>query len=160
MPVPSTRSSATGSTRFRGEFIFNLLLIFLGLFVIIASVRLGLGSLRDPEPGFFPLIGGLVILVSNLFVIFDKSKQQEILFKERGGMIIFISFLVIFALWIMLMPYLGYVVVTFAASLAMFKLMKVGGWVKPVLLSAGVAAFIYGLFDYWLYLDLPRGILG
>jgi hypothetical protein len=38
--------------------------------------------------------------------------------------------------------------------------MKLEGWGKPILLSAVVALFIYLLFDYWLYLDLPRGIFG
>jgi hypothetical protein len=37
--------------------------------------------------------------------------------------------------------------------------MKLEGWVKPLVLSAATAIFIYLLFDYWLYIDLPRGFL-
>ena len=58
------------------------------------------------------------------------------------------------------MPYLGYVIVTFIAAFCLFKIMKLEGWIKPFILSTAIASFIYLLFDYWLYLDLPRGILG
>jgi hypothetical protein len=38
--------------------------------------------------------------------------------------------------------------------------MKLEGWVKPLAVSGGTALFLYLLFDYWMYIDLPRGILG
>jgi hypothetical protein len=38
--------------------------------------------------------------------------------------------------------------------------MKLEGWLKPFILSAGTALFIFILFDCWLYIDLPRGFLG
>jgi hypothetical protein len=65
-----------------------------------------------------------------------------------------------FCLWIAVMPFLGYVIVTLLATLAFCKIMKLEGWWKPLAVSAGTALFIYLLFDYWLYIDLPRGILG
>jgi hypothetical protein len=38
--------------------------------------------------------------------------------------------------------------------------MKLEGWLKPLSISFGTTLFIYLLFDYWLYIDLPKGILG
>jgi hypothetical protein len=38
--------------------------------------------------------------------------------------------------------------------------MKLEGWRAPLAVSAGTALFIYVLFDHWLYIDLPRGMLG
>ena len=58
------------------------------------------------------------------------------------------------------MPFLGYVIVTLLATYAFCKIMKLEGWWKPLAVSVGTALFIYLLFDYWLYIDLPRGILG
>jgi hypothetical protein len=58
------------------------------------------------------------------------------------------------------MPVLGYVLVTLAVAFAFCKIMKLEGWLKPLALSIGTALFIYVLFDVWLYIDLPRGILG
>jgi hypothetical protein len=64
-----------------------------------------------------------------------------------------------FFLWILLIPLLGYVVVTPLVTYGFCKVMGLEGWRKPLLLSAGTSLFLYLLFDYWLYIDLPRGIL-
>ena len=58
------------------------------------------------------------------------------------------------------MPLLGYVIVTLLATYAFCKIMNLEGWWKPLSVSVGTAFFIWLLFDYWLYIDLPRGILG
>jgi len=66
----------------------------------------------------------------------------------------------VFCPWILMMPLLGYVVVTLLATYAFCRIMKLEGWWKPISVSAGTALFIYLLFDYWLYIDLPRGFWG
>ncbi len=142
------------------EIIFNVFLMCLAIYILIGSVQLGFGTLKDPGTGFFPFLGGLVILISNILTSIAKSKENFPVFKEKGGIKTFLSFLLIFSLWILVMPYLGYVIVTFVAAFVMFKVMKLEGWIKPVLFSMGIASFIYLLFDCWLYLDLPRGFLG
>jgi hypothetical protein len=58
------------------------------------------------------------------------------------------------------MPLLGYVIVTLLATLALCKIMLLEGWRKPLAVAIGTSLFIYLLFDHWLYIDLPRGILG
>ena len=62
--------------------------------------------------------------------------------------------------WIILLSFpLVVLLVTLASAFFLSKVMKLEGWVKPLILSLSVAIFIYLLFDYWLYIDLPRGIL-
>jgi hypothetical protein len=46
------------------------------------------------------------------------------------------------------------------ATLSFSKILKLEGWRKPLLLSSGNTALSYLLFDYCLYLDLPRGFGG
>ena len=65
-----------------------------------------------------------------------------------------------FCLWIVAMPILGYVLVTFLATYAFCNALKLEGWRKPLAVALGTSGFIYVLFDYWLYIDLPRGIFG
>ena len=147
-------------SNFPGELVFNLLLMALGIYVMVTSFRIGFGTLREPDAGFFPFVGGLFILISNFSVLARESRENRPLFPDRAAIIIFFMFTAIAACWILLMPYLGYVMVSFLAVLGFSKVMKLEGWGKPILLSAVVAFFIYLLFDYWLYLDLPRGIWG
>ncbi len=147
-------------SNFPGELVFNLLLMALGIYVVITSLRIGFGTLREPDAGFFPFVGGLIILISNFSVLARESRRNQPLFPDRAGIPIFFMFTAIAACWILVMPYLGYVIMSFLAVLGLSKVMKLEGWGKPILLSSVVAFFIYLLFDYWLYLDLPRGILG
>lgn len=147
-------------SNFPGELVFNLLIMALGIYVMATSLKIGFGTLREPDAGFFPFVGGLIILVANFFVLARESRKNQPLFPNRAGIPIFFMFTAIAACWILVMPYLGYVIMSFLAVLGLSKVMKLEGWGKPLLLSAVVALFIYLLFDYWLYLDLPRGILG
>jgi len=78
----------------------------------------------------------------------------------REGIKTFLLMTATFCLWIAVMPFLGYVIVTLLATYAFCKIMRLEGWWKPLALSAGTALFIYLMFDSWLYIDLPRGILG
>ena len=146
--------------KLHAESIFNIILMLLSLYVIVGSIQLGFGTLKEPDAGFFPFLGGLVILISNGTVLFQKARESEPIFKEKPGVKIFLSMILIFVFWIIVMPSLGYVIVSFMVAFSLFKLMKLEGWIKPLMLSVGIALFIYLLFDYWLYIDLPRGILG
>ena len=147
--------------RFRLETIFDLVLMILGVIILIVSWGYGFGTFRRPGPGLYPFfIGALVLFFSLiLFILEMKPKKTESVFTKDGALT-FILMIVTFCLWIVVMPLLGYVVVTFLATFAFGKIMKLEGWWKPLAISVGTAVFIYLLFDYWLYIDLPRGILG
>ena len=147
--------------RFRLETIFDLVLMILGVIILIVSWGYGFGTFRRPGPGLYPFfIGALVLFFSLiLFILEMKPKKTESVFTKDGALT-FILMIVTFCLWIVVMPLLGYVVVTFLATFAFTKIMKLEGWWKPLAISVGTAVFIYLLFDYWLYIDLPRGILG
>ncbi len=129
-------------SNFPGELVFNLLLMALGIYVVVTSLRIGFGTLREPDAGFFPFVGGLIILISNFSVLARESRRNQPLFPDRAGIPIFFMFTAIAACWILVMPYLGYVIMSFLAVLGLSKVMKLEGWGKPILLSA-VSRFFY-----------------
>lgn len=146
-----------------GEALFGCLILAFGIVALTGSVQLGFGSLSRPGAGLFPFFAGLMIVIAALIAIVNAvigsgSKSEFILkkdgFRTLAGMI------AVFAGWILAMPALGYVVVTFAAVLALAKLIGLEGWLKPLALSAATSLATYLLFDRLLYLDLPRGLLG
>jgi putative tricarboxylic transport membrane protein len=143
------------------ELFFISLLMVLSILIIIVSLRYGFGVLRQPGPGLYPFFLGLFILPLSIALIISglKSKSSEPLFT-KSGLRTFLLMVITFCLWIIMMPVLGYVLVTFAVAFALCKIMKLEGWLKPLALSIATALFIYLLFDVWLYIDLPRGILG
>ena len=146
---------------FKLESLFVFLLLVLGSAISVISWGYGFGSLRQPGPGLYPFFIGAAIAVFSLFILISELRSETskpLLDKEGARTLVLMT--VTFCLWIVAMPLLGYAVVTLLATYAFCKIMKLEGWRKPLAVSAGTALSIYVLFDYWLYVDLPRGILG
>lgn len=147
--------------KFRLETLFDFFLLVAGLVITIVSWGYGFGSLGRPGPGLYPFFIGVAIALFSFFILISelRSKTNKPLLDREGARTL--AFMTAtFCLWIVAMPLLGYVVVTLLAAFAFCKVMKLEGWWKPLAVSGGTALFIYLLFDYWLYIDLPRGILG
>lgn len=146
---------------FRLETLFELLLVAAGVAIVVVSRGYGFGSLARPGPGLYPSFLGGAIALAGLAVLAARLRSGEhgVRIDRRSGFTLFFMSLT-FGLWIVLMPWLGYVIVTLLATFAFAKILRLEGWAKPVALAAGTALFIYLLFDHWLYVDLPRGLLG
>ena len=141
--------------------VFNLFLAALGVAIVVVSVGYGFGSLARPGPGLYPAFLGAAIAVWALFVLVgDLRAGSGVRGPGRGAGFTLFAMTATFSLWILAMPLLGYVLVTLLAVFSFGKIMRLEGWRKPLALSVGTALFIYVLFDHWLYVDLPRGLLG
>lgn len=150
--------------KFRAEFIFYLSIMVLGLVIMNLSWKYGFGTFGTPGPGLYPFFIGLSIFACACwFLVLTLKPKSDFTSKplfDRYGITQFLLMNANFILWIILMPFLGYAIDSFFVSLIFLKIMRLRGWVKPILLSAGTTLFIYLLFDYFLYTDMPRGILG
>lgn len=143
------------------ETVFLVLMAAVGIAIAAISWGYGFGTLQRPGPGLYPFFLGVAILVFalSLLVIESRSGASRAIFDKPAAATLALMTLT-FCLWIVAMPLLGYVLVTLVAAYAFCKIMRLEGWRKPLAVSASTAFFIYLLFDYWLYIDLPRGILG
>jgi hypothetical protein len=145
----------------RLELWFVSLLLVAGAAIGFISWGYGFGSLRQPGPGLYPFFVGAAIAVFCAFILVAESRAaaaKRAPEKGRAGTLALMT--LTFCFWVLAMPFLGYVVVTLLATFAFCKIMRLEGWRKPLAVSGGTALFIYLLFDHWLYIDLPRGILG
>ena len=146
---------------FGGPFLLNMVLAIVGLGIAVLSLKLGFGTLNKPGAGLFPFLCGLIIFIESLMLLFFKGQTRDAKTSsnsyERKHLL---SMSMIFILWILLMPVLGYIPITFLAAVSFSKAIGLEGWRKPVLLAAGITVFCYLLFDVYLYVDLPRGLLG
>jgi putative tricarboxylic transport membrane protein len=143
------------------EAFFDLVLLLAGAVIVVVSLGYGFGTLARPGPGLYPAFLGAGIAVFALFLLIAtlRSTVHKALLDQRG-VVTLVQLTATMCLWIVAMPLLGYVIVTLLATLALCKIMLLEGWRKPLAVSIGTALFIYLLFDHWLYIDLPRGILG
>ena len=140
---------------------FNLFLAALGVAIVVVSVGYGFASLARPGPGLYPVFLGYAIAVCAWFVLVgDLRAGSGGHGPDRSAGFTLFAMTTTFSFWILAMPLLGYVLVTLLAVFSFGKIMRLEGWRKPLALSVGTALFIYVLFDHWLYVDLPRGLLG
>jgi hypothetical protein len=148
-------------TRWSLEAAFDSIITGLGIVIIITSLSYGLGTFRRPGPGLYPFFVGLSIVIFSMVILISELRPQTrpALFN-RGDVKTLLFMIVASCLWILMIPLLGYVIVTLLVTYGFCKIMRLEGLWKPLSISAGTALFIYLLFDYWLYIDLPKGILG
>ena len=141
------------------EGAFDILLVVIGIGIAYLSWSYGFGSLSRPGPGLYPFCVGIAIAAfASLTLIAHVKTRPATVRLASGTRNTFLIMTGTFCLWIVAMPFLGYVAVTLIATYAFCKAMRLEGWRKPLAVSGGTALFIYVLFDYWLYIDLPRGI--
>ena len=140
--------------------LFDLLLTSLGTVITAISYGYGFGTATRPGPGLYALFLGLSLSIFGVILfLMDLRKPEQIRLFGKGKIVVLLLMLATFCFWILLMPLLGYVIVTLLACIAFGKIMALEGWRKPLLVSAGTTFFMYLLFDVWMYIDLPRGLL-
>ena len=151
----------TGASRDKLEAFFAALLSAAGVGICVVSWGYGFGSVSSPGPGLYPFFVGLAIAVcAALILAFDRPAAPVSSVPDAGAARTLVFMTVTFCFWIVAMPLLGYVIVSLVATYAFCKILGLEGWRKPLAVAGGTALFIYLLFDRWLYIDLPRGLLG
>ena len=148
----------------KAELLFTLAITVICLVILVMSFNLGFGSMKQPGPGFFTAFIGLFGMVFGILLTLrylaspDSGTKGKIF--QAGQMRRFLAMIATFCAWLILMPWMGFIIVTFLATFAFSKIMGEKGWGVPILLAIGGSIFIFFLFDVWFYADLPRGILG
>jgi putative tricarboxylic transport membrane protein len=142
-------------------------LIWLGIALLICwgSVRLSLGDLRHPGPGFFSFVAGALLgLLSLLLFLHSRKKasdeKKKAFWPHPDGTRRMIWTLAALLLYVIGMKYAGF----FGSTLLFlgFLLRVIGREKWPAVFSVTFLAAIisYGVFQYWLDVQLPRGFLG
>ncbi|SRR6266508_1616261 len=139
----------------------------LALFALIASARMDIGAITQPGPGFFPVVlsAALLLVALALLVLGLRSGAAT-----RGGAPIelpegteprkLLGSVGVFALYIALFEWLGFVLATAGFLSLLFGALARYRW--PIAVGAGVALTIaaYLVFNTWLQVRLPHGVLG
>ncbi len=142
-----------------GDLWASLFGILLGGAVMIASVRMRLGTPTEPQPGFFPFTAGaiLVILCAILLIkAFSGHSEGAEAFGELWRPVILIVGLLTYSL---VLDVLGYVIATIILSAVVLRVLDTKTWWKLAAISFLLSIGTYLLFDRLLDVSLPPGIL-
>lgn len=151
----------------KSDRVSGLIWLVLGIGLCIGSIKLNLGSLHNPGPGFMPFLSGALLGLFGLILMFSdisrslrekgEVKVKEVLVKENWRKILF-TFSTLVGYIILFEP-LGFFITTFLFFFFLFKLTETKKWLMPLIFSGGAVILSYLIFSVWLKCSLPRGIL-
>ena len=128
--------------------------------------------MEKPRTGVFPLMVGAVLVILAAWQLVQdirKPKPQEAKKNHEGGTESITEFLraetkplfmiAVFIVYLLMVKWVGFFISNFLFVIVSSKLIGARDWGRPIALSAGVSLFCYFLFEVWLKLSFPRGVL-
>jgi putative tricarboxylic transport membrane protein len=149
-------------------------LALLALFALLESMRLHVGAVTRPGPGFFPLVLSLALGTVALALIVAARRARDGAppapgagAEARGTAMIaradlgrLLATVVALAVYVAVFERLGFVLATVGFLAFLFG--ALGRYPWPVAVGAGVVVTLAAwlIFDTWLGVRLPPGMLG
>lgn len=131
--------------------------------VFVGSIQLGLGTTRQPGPGFITFgasgLLGILSIIGFLRTFSGKVKYREVLFRNILWWRVVLSGLAILA-YALLMPTLGYLITTFLLMLFLYFMIHEQKWYWVIISSLLSSLGSYYLFSKLLNCQFPDGLFG
>ena len=130
----------------------------IGIGFTIGAIRLQIGKPTEPQPGFFPFLGGVILIVLSAIFLFQaqlgRTGETQAFGKLRSPGIVVLGLI----LYVAGLEPLGYIVATALLSAAVLRVLETKFRVLfPVSLLLAIGSYI--LFDRLLGVTLPGGLL-
>jgi len=139
----------------------GLFLLGMAIFVIGASLKMGLGDLGAPRPGFFPFLVGVLLFFLSLGIIIltVRERYKDRNFKEWPSLSVSVLLtLAVLIVYAISLEILGYIVGSFFLFLYLFKVPARKKWVFSILMAIVVVSLSYYIFGVLLQSQFPKGI--
>lgn len=140
-------------------------LFWLGFAVIfcVASIRLSVGTLRQPGSGFFPFLGGSILVLLSLANFLKNLKgvasQAESSKSPINWKNIMVTLAILFA-FPFLLDLIGFAPTTFLFFVFLLRLIEPQRWAIVLGGSASATILLYFIFQFWLKIKFPIGFFG
>ena len=141
-----------------GEIIVGLCFLGIGVGFTAGAIRLEIGKPTEPQPGFFPFLDGIILIILSTIFLFQawsgRAGETQAFGKLRGPAIVILGLI----LYVASLETLGYVIATAMLSAVILWVLETRFRVLiPVSLLLGTLS--YTLFDRLLGVPLPGGLL-
>jgi putative tricarboxylic transport membrane protein len=140
--------------------------LLLGVSALFGSIRLGLGTVREPSSGFLPFIASITISIFAVIILIqsrekDKENNRALASLWRGlRWKRPLAVCIITAGYILFFEILGFAIATFLFLMTLLKGMESIAWWKALLLSGFTTGLAYLLLSFSLESTIPKGIFG
>ena len=145
--------------------ISALFWVVMAIGICFGSVRLSLGGLHKPGPGFFPFLVGSILGILSFLIFLQSFKalpgdEKRAFWPNPKRSLKMTYILIALILYALGMDYVGFLFSTLLFLGFLLKAIEPQRW--SVVLSGSILGTIlfYGVFKYWLDIPFPTGILG
>jgi putative tricarboxylic transport membrane protein len=143
------------------EAITAFAIFVVGVVMMADNYRIGAGWAADgPESGYFPFRIGAILCVASIVVflraLIGKQPRREVFVPwERFRLVMMV--LLPTSGFVLAIQFIGIYAASAIFIAAFMRVMDKYGWVKTVLVSVGVSAAIFWMFEVWFLVPLPKG---
>jgi putative tricarboxylic transport membrane protein len=148
------------------DLIAGIVWLALAIFVLNDSRDLGLGTLRQPGAGLFPLLTGVLLAIFAILLLGEAVSKKSAVGAQKARVwdrdIRYLTLgivLISLVLYVVLLDVLGFVVATFLFLLIIFKRVEPQAWTTALVASALAVFASYVVFEWFLESQLPEGRL-
>jgi hypothetical protein len=143
--------------RIGAEVVGSLFWMGVGIFFAVGGIKLGLGTMRNPGPGFLPLVMSLILISFSLFVVGRALVRSELVVKGvhwRNQAVMIVAVFV----YGWLLDFLGFLFSTFILMFALYGPLFEGKnrWLRVFLYAAVTALVGWLVFSVILEVPFPR----
>ncbi len=145
------------------EAIVAVLIFLVGVVMMVDNYKLGAGWAPDgPEGGYFPLRVGAILCAASvvLFVraLFGRNRNHKVFVAwERLRLVLMV--LVPTLVYVAAVQFIGIYVASAIFVGAFMRVMDKRSWANVLLVSVGVSAALFWLFEVRFMVPLPKGPL-
>lgn len=152
-----------GLTHSNVDAITAVVVFLIGVVMMVDNYKVGAGWAADgPESGYFPFRVGAILCVAALIVflkaLFGKNRKHEIFVawaRFRLVLMVFVPTVV----YVLAIEFAGIYVASAIFIAAFMRVMDKRAWWKVALISIGVSATLFWLFEIQFMVPLPKGPL-
>ncbi|HOE16663.1 MAG TPA: tripartite tricarboxylate transporter TctB family protein [Syntrophorhabdaceae bacterium] len=145
-----------------GDRVAGAIFVVMGIISLVESWRLynirTRGVVGDDT---FPFIlGSAMVVLGAVLAFFPTRTRQPVTWpngRQAARMAAGFLMLVLFSF---LLPFVGFPVATFIASLGLFVTLGRFRWYMAILISAALSGIFHAIFVAWLNLPFPKGLFG
>jgi len=142
----------------------SLFFLFTGIYGLILSINLPLGSLNAPGPGILPLCLSILLCLSGVFwLILGKGTDREKAGVDWGGifrnLLTPLKIMGLCAAFVFTFTLLGYLLASAVYLFATFLWVSRFKWWASMGLAVGIGGGSWYFFGKVLAVQLPQGLL-
>ena len=143
------------------DIAFSCLILMASIVVMIESINMSLGSLREPGPGFLPFyaaaIMSLLTLIHVIKTIFTVKHSKPVFASFANLRQLIYTIIIAFAT-ALFFESLGFIITGIFFLIFILKFVGHESWLKTIPISLVVLIFSYLVFIVLLNIQLPMGL--